>query len=150
MMLALGLFVFMRQTLPYQNFQRSCEYQWPANTRVGQRDALQFLGPGEEKVTLSGVLYPELTGGKLSMAALKLMASEGKSWPLLDGSGVIYGMYIINSVNETGSLFFADGTPRKIEFTLTLTRVDAALTALYGDMAKQASLLLGSGAEGGN
>ncbi|WP_145530107.1 phage tail protein [Yersinia alsatica] len=144
MMLALGMFIFMRQTLPYQNFQRNAEYRWPSNSRVGQRDAFQFLGIGEEKITLGGVLYPELTGGKITMTTLRLMAEEGRAWPLLDGSGTIYGMYVINNVSETDSVFFADGTPRKIDFTLTLTRVDESLAALYGDIGKQSKTLIGN------
>ena len=37
MMLALGMFVFMRQTLPHQTLQRDAEYRWPSNSRVGKR-----------------------------------------------------------------------------------------------------------------
>ncbi len=142
-MLALGMFVFMRQTLPHQTIQRDADYRWPSNSRVGKRDSFQFLGPGEEKITLAGTLYPELTGGKLTMTAIRLMADQGRAWPLLDGTGTIYGMYIINSISETGSLFFADGTARKIDFTLTLTRVDESLAALYGDIGEQAKSLIG-------
>lgn len=147
MMLALGMFVFMRQTLPYQNMQRNADYRWPSNGRVGKRDAFQFLGVGEEKINLSGMLYPELTGGKLTMTAIRLMADGGRAWPLLDGTGMIYGMYVINNVSEAGSIFFADGTPRKIDFTLTLTRVDESLAALYGDIGQQAELLIGKAGE---
>ena len=143
MMLALGMFVFMRQTLPHQTLQRDAEYRWPSNSRVGKRDSFQFLGPGEEKITLAGTLYPELTGGKLTMTAIRLMADQGRAWPLLDGTGTIYGMYVINNISETGSLLFADGTPRKIDFTLTLTRVDESLAALYGDIGEQAKSLIG-------
>lgn len=143
MMLALGLFVFMRQTLPFQTMQRDAEYRWPSNSRIGKRDAFQFLGPGEESITLAGVLYPELTGGKLTLTTLRLMAEEGRAWPLLDGNGLIYGMYVINSVSDTGSVFFSDGTPRKIDFTLKLTRVDESLAKLYGDIGKQAESLVG-------
>ncbi|ELD1739199.1 phage tail protein [Escherichia coli] len=143
MMLALGMFVFMRQTLPHQTLQRDAEYRWPSNSRVGKRDSFQFLGPGEEKIILAGTLYPELTGGKLTMTAIRLMADQGRAWPLLDGTGTIYGMYVISNISETGSLFFADGTPRKIDFTLTLTRVDESLAALYGDIGEQAKSLIG-------
>ncbi|PSI99769.1 phage tail protein [Klebsiella michiganensis] len=143
MMLALGMFVFMHQTLPHQTLQRDAEYRWPSNSRVGKRDAFQFLGPGEEKIILAGTLYPELTGGKLTMTAIRLMADQGRAWPLLDGTGTIYGMYVINNISETGSLFFADGTARKIDFTLTLTRVDESLAALYGDIGEQAKSLIG-------
>ncbi len=95
MMLALGMFVFMRQTLPHQTMQRESDYRWPSNSRIGKRDAYQFLGVGEENITLTGVLYPELTGGKLTMTTLRLMAEEGRAWPLLDGTGMIYGMFTL-------------------------------------------------------
>ncbi|MCS2150263.1 phage tail protein [Scandinavium manionii] len=143
MMLTLGMFVFIRQSLPYQSLQRSADYQWPSNSRVGKRDAFQFLGPGEDKITLTGDLYPEMTGGQLSMLALYTMADEGRAWPLISGTGTIYGMFVITNVSETGTVFFADGSPRKISFTLSLTRVDDSLAALYGDIGKQAESLVG-------
>lgn len=142
-MLTLGMFVFMRQSLPYQSLQRSADYQWPSNSRVGKRDAFQFLGPGDDKITLTGDLYPEMTGGRLSMLALYTMADEGRAWPLISGTGTIYGMFVITNVSETGTVFFADGSPRKISFTLSLTRVDDSLAALYGDIGKQAESLVG-------
>ena len=122
MMLALGMFVFMRQTLPYQSMQRSADYSWASNSRVGKRDAFQYLGEGEDKITLSGDLYPYLTGGKFSMLTLYAMAEQGR---------------------RSGTVFFEDGSPRKISFTLSLTRVDESLGAVYGDIGKQAESLVG-------
>lgn len=144
MMLALGMFVFQLQTLPYQSLQRDVDYRWPSNSRVGQRPAMQFLGVNEEKITLSGSLLPEITGGRLSLLALNLMADEGRAWSLLDGSGTIYGMFVINSVTETYTEFFADGSAQKIDFTVSLTRVDESLSAMFGDIQKQAESLVGN------
>jgi len=142
MMLVLGMFVFQLQTLPYQSLQRDVDYRWPTNNRIGLRPLPQFLGDNEEKYTLSGVLLPEITGGRLSLTALNLMADQGMAWPLLEGSGTIYGLFVVNSVSETRTEFFSDGAPRKIEFTLTLTRVDESLGAMLGDMKGQADGLL--------
>ncbi len=41
----------------------------------------QFLGPDNDMLTLSGVLMPEITGGRLSLLALEQMAEQGKAWP---------------------------------------------------------------------
>ena len=79
MMLVLGMFVFQLQTLPYQSLQRDVDYRWPSNSRVGQRPAMQYLGVNEEKIVLSGSLLPEITGGRLSLLALNLMADEGRA-----------------------------------------------------------------------
>ncbi|MCG8709286.1 phage tail protein [Brenneria sp. 4F2] len=144
MMLTLGLFVFQLQTLPYQNMQRNVDYRWPSNSRVGQRPALQFLGIEEEKITLSGELLPEITGGKLSLLMLETMADQGRAWPLIEGSGTIYGVFVVNSISQTKTDFFPDGNARRIEFTVTLTRVDSSLSAVLGDLRQQAESLIGS------
>lgn len=142
MMLTLGLFVFQLQTLPYQSLQRNIDYRWPSNSRVGQRPALQFLGIEEDKIILSGELLPEITGGRLSLLMLEMMADRGKAWPLIEGSGAIYGVFVVNNISHTKTEFFSNGTARKISFTVTLTRVDASLSDMLGDLRQQAGELL--------
>ncbi|PHM49202.1 phage tail protein [Xenorhabdus miraniensis] len=139
MMAALGLFVFMLKTTPYQSFQHKQSWRHAFNSRVGARPAWQFIGPDNDTVTLSGELYPELTGGSLSLTALKLMADSGKAWSFIDGSGVIYGMFVIESIDETKTEFMSGGAARKISFTLTLRRVDNNLLEMLGDLQDQLS-----------
>lgn len=124
MMMALGLFVFGLYTVPYQQLQRQVQWRHPSVSRVGRRPARQYVGPGDDTITLSGVLYPELTGGKISLAALEAMGDAGKSWPLIEGTGLFYGLFVLEEVSQTHSIFFADGAPRKIEFSMKLTRTD--------------------------
>ncbi|WP_047680877.1 MULTISPECIES: phage tail protein [Xenorhabdus] len=139
MMAALGLFVFMLKTTPYQSFQHKQSWRHAFNSRVGARPAWQFVGSDNDTITLSGELYPELTGGSLSLTALKLMADSGKAWSFIDGSGSIYGMFVIESIDETKTEFMSGGAPRKISFTLTLRRVDNNLFEMLGDLQDQLS-----------
>ena len=60
------------------------------------------------------------------------MADTGKAWPLVEGTGRIYGLWIVESMSETRTLFFRDGTPRRIEFSLSLKRIDDGLIDLLG------------------
>ncbi len=115
--------------------------------RIGKRPAYQFLGEGETSRTLSGTLYPEITGGRLSLQAIELMADEGRAWPLIDGTGMIHGMYVIDKVTHNHTELFSDGAARKIEFTLSLKRVDESLAAMYGDLKTQADNLVTSAGE---
>ncbi|MOA68720.1 Phage P2 GpU [compost metagenome] len=62
------------------------------------------------------------------------MADTGLSWPLIEGTGFIYGMFVITSLSKTRTVFFKDGAARRIEFTLSLKRVDANLRHLMGDL----------------
>jgi len=137
MMMALGMFVFMLQTAPYQDFQHQMAWRHPSNARIGLRAVSQFLGPDDESITLSGTLYPELTGGKVSLMALQLMADTGKAWSLIEGNGAIHGMFVIESLSRTKSIFFSDGSARKIEFTITLKRTDESLKEMFGDLSQK-------------
>lgn len=123
-MMALGLFVFGLRTVPYQQLQRQRQWRHPSLGRVGLRPARQFAGPGDDTITLSGVLLPEITGGKLWLTVLEAMADEGKAWPLIEGTGLFYGLYVIEDLSNTDGLFFTDGAARKIDFSLVLKRTD--------------------------
>jgi len=120
MMMAYGDFIFELRTLPYQSKQRSSQQRLPEQRPIGAAPIYQNLGRGEETITLSGVLYPELTGGEPELNTLRAMQSTGNTEPLIDGQGFVYGLWFIESINETYSEFFADGTAKKIEFELSL------------------------------
>ncbi|AWK40035.1 phage tail protein [Photorhabdus laumondii subsp. laumondii] len=141
MMAALGLFVFMLKTTPYQSMQHQQSWRHAFNSRIGIRPAWQFLGPGNDTMTLSGSLYPEITGGRLSLTVLQVMADSGKAWSFIDGSGTVYGMFVIESIDQTKTEFMSNGSARKIDFTLTLRRVDSSLGEMFGDLQEQFSML---------
>lgn len=131
-MLSLGMFVFSLSTLAYQELQRQTNWRHASNSRIGAPPALQFVGRGDDTITLPGIILPELAGSVLSLDALRLMANTGKAWPMVEGTGRIYGLWVIESLSETKTVFFRDGTPRRIEFTLTLKRTDDARIDLLG------------------
>lgn len=124
MMMTLGTFVFSLPTLAYQQLQRQNEWRHAASERVGARAAHQYVGPGEETIDLSGTIAPELTDGEISLNTLRDLAEDGQPMPLVDGRGYVYGAYVIKSISEGKTLFFRDGAARKIEFSMSLLRVD--------------------------
>lgn len=124
MMMVLGLFVFGLETLAYEQFQRQTQWRHASISRVGAQPARQFTGRGDDTLTLPGVLVPGLAGTTLSLDTLRFMADTGKAWPLVEGTGRLYGAWVIESLQETRTLFFRDGAARRIEFSLTLQRID--------------------------
>ncbi|WP_263203865.1 MULTISPECIES: phage tail protein [unclassified Shewanella] len=133
MMMTLGFFLFSRLTVPYQSSQHDMVWRHPTNSRVGARPSAQFLGVGDETLTLSGVLMPEITGGELSLEALRKMADTGKAYPLIEGRGTVTGFFVIEKISKGRSEFFSDGAARKIEFTIELKRVDEKNTSLIAN-----------------
>ena len=66
MMMSLGMFTFGLPTLAYQELKRRTDWRHARQTRIGARDATQYVGPGEDTITLSGVAMAELQAGRAS------------------------------------------------------------------------------------
>ena len=137
MMMSLGQFVFSLSTLAYQELQRRTSWKHASTSRVGGRNARQFTGPGDDTITLTGWFAPDQGIGKLSsLTELRTMADEGDAYVLVDGTGTVYGAFVIEGLDEGQSLHQKDGTPRRVEFTLNLTRVDDGLVKTKTEPAK--------------
>lgn len=124
MLMALGQFIFGLESLAYQELKRSNSWRHPSSSRVRARPARQFVGAGDDVINLSGWMAPELVGNYASLAALRAMGDSGQGFALVAGTGEVFGQYVIENLSETGTLHHQDGTPRRIEFDLQLTRVD--------------------------
>lgn len=123
-LMSLGMFVFGLPTLAFDDFQRKASWRHATHARVGARDAAQFVGIGEESVSIAGTAYAELSDGDASIDELREMADTGEHWPLLDGAGRIYGAFVILTIDEKRRRVFTDGRPRAIDFAIELLRVD--------------------------
>lgn len=140
MMMCLGLFVFSLDTAAYQELQRQTEWKHPSTSRVGARDAYQFTGPGDDTITLSGWIAPELTGSIFSLDALRSMADSGQAWIMVQGTGRVYGTYVITAMTEGKTMFDKRGDPRRLEFSLTLKRTDEGLLSLLAGLGNLSQL----------
>lgn len=138
MMMSLGQFVFSLSTLSYQELQRRTSWKHPSTARVGGRNARQFTGAGDDSITLSGWFAPDQGIGKLSsITELRNMGDDGEAYVLVDGAGNVYGAFVIEGLDEGQSLHTKDGTPRRVEFTLNLMRVDDGLVKTKTDPANE-------------
>ncbi len=146
MLMALGLFIFERRTTPHQSIAKNKKERFSAHNNLNSRPTYQHIGTGEDALTISGVLYPEFTGGELSLYLLEKMMRTGDEHVLIDFQSMFKGTYIIEGITENYSHFFADGKARKIEFTLTLKRTDNnrstvdTLSNYISDVISQVSL----------
>lgn len=123
-LMALGMFLFEIGTLPFEELQHKTDWRHARSARVGARDATQFVGVGDETISLSGAVYTELADGRVSLNELRDMGDAGEAYPLLDGAGTVYGNFVITAVDGRHTYLMADGTPRRIDFGIDLLRVD--------------------------
>lgn len=124
-LMSLSQFIFETSTLAFQQIQRQRSWEFADNAVASGRVKKQFIGVGADVVTLPGLIYEEHGfGQRSSLDELAAMADTGQGFVLMDGSGYLYGVYIIDSLDETKQILTFDGVPRKIDFTLKLSRVD--------------------------
>ena len=126
-MIALGPFRFSLSGAAYDELTRSSRWDWKPVDRVGELPALQYTGPQNETITLSGRIIPGFTGGAEQMARMRALAGLGMPMTLIDGTGRVHGLWVIESVEDTGTKHWRDGYPRMITFNVGLKQ--------YGDCA---------------
>lgn len=125
MLMCLGQFPFTTDTLTFTQIQRQRSWQYADNSVAKGRKKRQFIGSGDDTVSLPGLIYQEHgIGNRFAIDDLAAMADTGQGFVLVDGSGYLYGVFTIDSIDETKEVLLFDGVPRKIDFTIKLTRVD--------------------------
>lgn len=132
-LIALGMFLFEIGTLAHDELQRKTDWRHARAGRVGARDATQFIGPGDETVSMSGSVYAEIADGRLSLDDLRTMGNAGDALPLVSGNGTVFGNYVITALDERHAALLPDGTPLRIDFAIDLLRVDDPADATSTD-----------------
>lgn len=125
-LMTLGMFVFSIDSALYDSLTRSREWRHATAERFGARAASQFVGPGADNVTISGMIVPEIAGRYSALETLADMAATGDNYPLIDGLGRILGHYRIVRLDEDHAVIMAGGIPRNVAFRLELERSDDA------------------------
>ena len=128
MLMSLGQFLFKIDTLSFTEIQRQRAWTYAENEVAIGRAKKQYTGVGSDTVTLPGLIYEEYGfGRRYAIDELASMASTGQGFVLMDGSGYLYGVYVIDNIDETKSYLLENGVPRKVDFTIKLSRTDDEL-----------------------
>ncbi len=128
----LGDYVFEADSAPFDKLSRKTSYRWAKQQHVGKLRSLQFLGPDDDTITLSGTFYPHYRGGLEQMDKLRTEAGKGK--PLLlvytdKKLGQNLGKWVIKSINENRSILLGNGAPKRIDFTIEILKYDSSTPA---------------------
>lgn len=122
-MAKLGSFSFGIDTAAFQQLQRQSTYKWQGQDRIGRKPAQQNTGQGADTISLEGVIYPHYRGGIGQIEALRQQAGRGLPLPFIYASesvGQYCGLWCVTNIEEVRTVFFDNGTPRKIEFRLSM------------------------------
>lgn len=132
-MACLGFFVFLTDTVPFQQIDRSNAWRHPhQNTIGGGLPPAQYVGQEPETISISAELRPEITGGDNSIELLRQMAATGEPYTLILGNGRVLGSYVILSIKDSQTQLMHDGKARAISFGMELKKVGDSAVGLSG------------------
>ncbi|KAF0138411.1 MAG: hypothetical protein FD153_1333 [Rhodospirillaceae bacterium] len=119
-MMALGSFRFAVDTAAYQSMQHKHASRWESQDRITRLPAMHYLGPEGRAIDLYGIFYPHFAGGMRQMEDLRRLALGTEPLDLVDGTGKVWGLFVLLEVTEKQTEFLANGQPRRIECALKL------------------------------
>jgi len=112
---------FSIDTAAYQELTRTTSYRWAKQERIGRLPARQYVGPGDDVIEMSGLIFPQFRSGLEQLNKMRAEAGKGKPLMLVDGRGKVWGKFCIEEVREKqGPEFFKGGAPKRQEFGLKL------------------------------
>jgi phage protein U len=126
----LGPITFGLRRAAYQELTRATEYRWATVDPVGIAPAYQFIGVGEDTITLNGVVYTHIPTSWNAIGDMRDLAAAGLPQILVSAFGTVLGTWIITSVQERQPSHFILGIPRKQEFTITLKKFNPVAASL--------------------
>lgn len=126
-MLAWGGYMFHQKGASYNELDRSTSWRWGSQERLNREPARQFVGKGDDTITVSGTIYPLYNPGGSFIGTRKIeplrqLADEGEPNMLIDGRGYVYGKYVVTNVQEQQSVIADNGGARKQGLTVTFEK----------------------------
>ena len=123
-LLSLGMFVFGMDAIAFSELDRRASFRHATSDVYGARARGQYLGAGEEGITLTGVLVPEIMGSYSDIETLRAMGLEGDLHSLVTGDGEVLGTFRIINVDDRWRGLIAGGRGRAADFAVDLQRAD--------------------------
>jgi uncharacterized protein len=129
-----GDFIFKSTTIPITSIQKDESVKWSSFDRAKNSSARMWQSDGNNTINVEGVIFPEyspaegiqgnLSGptGRFQLDTLRSMQLTKIPYLLIDGTGVIFGKYILTKISQTQDKFLHNGIPRKQSYNLTFEK----------------------------
>ncbi|HEV7293119.1 MAG TPA: phage tail protein [Devosia sp.] len=102
---------------------RSAGADFAVKSLIGTLPGREFMGEGDDKITLSGQLLPFKTGGLTELDMAHEFRRSGQRLPVMRGDGKMYGWFAIESVEESHSELMRNGVGFVVKHSISLIKV---------------------------
>ncbi len=125
------------ETFPFEthDVNRRSGADFAAKDVVGVQRPREFMGEGDEKITLIGTLLPlrmaQLCGqsGLKELATLNAIRAAGQPSIFVRGDGANLGWFLVEDMHEHNTKLLATGVGQIIEYELTLVKSPTSASA---------------------
>jgi hypothetical protein len=124
---------------------RAATADYAVKPLIGTLPGREFMGEGDDKITLSGQLLPFKTGGLTELEVAHGFRQSGQRLPLMRGDGKMFGWFAIESIQETHRDLMRDGVGFTVKHSIVLVKVGpegaspniiGSLLSLFGVMGR--------------
>lgn len=105
------------------DFSRKTGGDHAAKDVMGTLRPREFMGEGDETLTMSGQILPMKIGGLTELEMARSLCKGGTHVPVMRGDGLALGWFVIDSVAERHKHLMRDGVGFAVQYDLQLTRV---------------------------
>lgn len=91
---------------------------------LGRLPGREYVGEGDETLTLKGQVLPTKIGGLGEIEALHGLRRAGEQIMVVRGDGAVLGWFAVENVKESHEHLGADGVGQVVKHEIKLVRVD--------------------------
>jgi hypothetical protein len=106
-------------------FDRSASADLVEKAVMGGLKPSEFMGEGEDTLTITGQLLPFKTGGLAEFDVLDEMRRTGARFPVMRGDGKRLGTYAITQLSERHNLLMKNGVGFTVQYSVSLRKTQA-------------------------
>jgi hypothetical protein len=103
--------------------QRTASADFAAKPLIGALQRREYMGEGDDKLTLSGQLLPFKIGGLDTLETVHRLRLSGAPQAVQRGDGKRLGYFVIESVSETHREIMRDGVGFFVQHSIALIKV---------------------------
>lgn len=128
----LGPFRFRTQGPSADELSHLSAGRWQKIDRLQAESANQYIGRDNDEITLNAIIYTRETPGFGQVEAMRSDSALKTPHMLVSGYGRVFGLFVIVSVENVQTFLLADGSPQRVEFSLTIRSFGNDSTGGFG------------------
>lgn len=125
MLYMLGTLSLLTGGMSIDAMERNTSASIATKPLIGAYQAHEFTGEGDEEITLSGQILPQVLGGMNELETLHQMRRAGTRFPVLRGDGWRPGWFVITAISEQHREIVGNGVGFVVQHSITMVRTEA-------------------------